>query len=136
MFDLASTTNNLAPKDAGCWFMLCVATHPCYINIEICCSTRWCRMPETCHMDDEYSVHVENPRYKPPHCRSGITHVTPEKKAYITNHIPKPITPNGEFTELNRQRWRIINSRAHPIGFSSLPTSRSFFSCYRKEKLE
>lgn len=34
-------------------------------------------MPETCHVDDEYSEHVENPRYQ---LLSGITHVTPEKK--------------------------------------------------------
>ncbi len=48
----------------------------------------------------------------------GNTRDTSKKDLHYI-HVLKPITPNGEFTELNRQKWRIINSRAHPIGFSS-----------------
>ncbi len=47
----------------------------------------------------------------------GNTRDTSKKDLHYI-HVLKPITPNGEFAELNRQKWRIINSQAHPIGFS------------------
>jgi len=68
--------------------MLCVVTliwrytHPCSINMEICCGKPLLSAPSLLKT-------------------TGKTHMTPEKRDYNTNHVLKPITPNREFTELN-----------------------------------